>query len=154
MRWNVARFSKMVLKVLCILLAWVNYGMCADKLTYTDKFNVTEEAEYVLEKVTRNGREVTLTLTATLIKGPEKREVLFYGVNMVDTDGNEHKSRLNAVGAKSQPERVTLRAGVKTKVSLRFPLDPKVSKLQTLEVTMSAVERVAIQFSNFEIPGK
>jgi hypothetical protein len=130
-------------------------GRCADKPTYTDRFNGgSEEAEYVLEQVTRNGREVTLTLNATLTKGPEKRELLFFGVNLVDTDGNSHKARINANGARSRPEKVTLNAGVKTKVTIRFPLDPKVTKVQLLEVTMSAVERVAIKFSDLEIPAK
>jgi hypothetical protein len=33
-------------------------------------------------------------------------------------------------------------------------LDPKVTKLQTLEVTAALVERVAIKFSDLEIPSK
>jgi len=64
-----ARFFRVASLVVCLVVAWGSNGMCDDKPTYKDKFNVSEEAEYVLEKVTRNGREVTLTLTATLTKG-------------------------------------------------------------------------------------
>lgn len=148
------RFCLLASVVWCLSLASGSEGRGADKPTYTDRFNVTEEAEYVLEKVTRKGREVTLTLTGTLTKGSVNRTLLFFGVNMVDADGNEHKSRINPRGIRPQPERVTLRPGVKTKMNIRFQLDPKVSRLQTLEVTMSLVERVAIQFSDLEIPSK
>jgi hypothetical protein len=149
-----ARFFRVVAVVLCIAMASVGEGKCADKPTYTERFNVDEEAEYVLEKVTRNGREVTLTITATPTKLSVNRTKQFFGVNMVDADGNEHKARVNGGGARPQPESVTLRPGVKTKVNIRFPLDPKVSKLQTLEVTAALVERVAIKFSDLEIPSK
>ena len=139
---------------LCIAMAPIDEGRCDDNPTYTERFNVDEEAEYVLEKVTRNGRVVTLSLTATLTKGPVNRTKQFFGVNMVDADGNEIKARVNGLGAKPTPESVTLRPGVKTKVNIRFPLDPMVSKLHTLEVTAALVERVAIKFSDLEIPRK
>jgi len=143
------------LMTLCLASMFSTHGYGAEKPTYTDRMNAgTEEVEYVLESISRNGREVTLTLSATLTKGPERREILFFSANMVDAEGNEYKARLNTNGSRSRPEQVTVRAGIKTKINLRFPLDPKVSKLQVLEVTMSFVERVAIRFSDLEIPNK
>jgi hypothetical protein len=126
----------------------------ADKPTYTDRPNGgAAEVEYVLEKVTRSGREVTLMLTATLKSGPEKLSPTYYSVNMVDADGKEHKARINAdPSGKSRPQMVNLRAGIKTKVELRFPLAKEVKELQTLEVTAAAVERVAIKFSDVKVP--
>lgn len=124
------------------------------KPTHTDRMNAgAEEVEYVLEKVTRNGREVTVVITATLKKGPEKRTVHYYSANAVDADGKAHKSRINAnASGKSIPEAVDLRAGVGTKMELRFPLAEGVTQLKTLEITAAAVERVAIKFSNLEVP--
>lgn len=126
----------------------------ADKPKHTDRFNGgTEEAEYVLEKVTRSGREVTLELTATLTKGPERRTLHYFSVNVVDADGKSHSGRVNAnAGGRAMPEKADLRAGVGTKVQIRFPLAQDVTRLKTLEVTSSAVERVAIRFSDVEVP--
>ena len=125
-----------------------------ERPTYTDQSNAgTIEVDWVLEKVTRNGRQVTLTLTATLTKGPERVSMPFFTVNAVDAEGNEHKARINAKASGPMPPQVvTLRAGVKTKVEFRFPLDKEVSELQTLEVTAALVERVAIMFSDVKVP--
>ena len=140
---------------LCValFLALASPALAAEKPTYTDRFNAGDEAEYVLEKITRKGRDVTLTLSVTLTKG-NRRTLQFFGVNTVDGDGKEQKTRVNGSDPRPKPESVTLRPGVKTKLEIRFPLDPKISKLQVLEVTMSFVERVAIKFSDVEVPSR
>jgi hypothetical protein len=144
--------------VMCgLLLASTHaYGQEAAKPTYVDRFNGgTEEAEYVLEKVARSGREVTLTISAKLTKGPERRSIMYFGVNMVDADGVEHKARINSNAAgRTRPHEATLRAGVKTKLEIRFPLEKSVTSLQVLEVTSAFVERVAIRFDDVEIPAR
>lgn len=128
-------------------------GKCDDKPAYTDRFNVNEEVEYVLEKISRKGREVTLTISATFTKGARDREFQYFRVNMVDVDGNPHQSLINASGNRPAPERVTLKLGVKTKLNIRFLLDPKITKLQTLDVTMSLLERVALKFTDLDLNG-
>lgn len=128
------------------------------KPKYTHLFNegfkaAKDEAEYVLEKVTRDGRQVTIELTATLTKGAEKKTMRYFSVHAVDADGKTHKGLINAgPDGKGAPEVVDLRAGLPTKVQIRFPLEVGVTKLKTLEVTMTAVERIAIKFSNLEVP--
>jgi len=139
-----------------LLLASAAVGVEPAKPTYIDRFNGgVEEAEYVLEKVEPSGREVTLTISATLTKGPERRTIQYFGVNMVDSDGVEHKARINSnAGGRSRPQEATLRAGVKTKLEIRFPLDRAVTQLQIVEVTAAFVERVAIRFDDLEIPAR
>ena len=148
------RFLSATLVVLCITIGGSGEALCQEKPTYTDRFNGNEEVDYVLENITRKGREVTMTLSATFTKGARNRDLLYIGVNLVDVDGNEHKARVNGGANRPKAETVTLRPGVKSKLNIRFPLDPKVTKLQTLEVTSSFVERVAIRFFDLEIPNR
>lgn len=150
-------FGKIVVGTLGMLIMATGLsGNEPAKPTYIDRFNGgTEEAEYVLEKISRSGREVTLTIMAKLTKGPERRTIAFFGVNAVDADGAEHRVRINSGAAgRSRPQEAILRAGVNSKLEIRFPLDKSVTRLQLLEVTSAFVERVAIRFEDLEIPSR
>lgn len=126
----------------------------AAKPSYTDSSNGGRtEVKYVLDKVTRDGRDVTFALTATLQKGGDQK-FNYFKMHAVDSNGKAHNDipinyvRPGIYGLKD----VFLADGVETRLEFRVKLPEEVTELKTVDFTSAAVNRRAIKFKKVEIP--
>jgi len=145
-----------------------------DSLKAPAKPTATEDGvEYVVDKVTRNGAAVTLTILATNSK--DDCTIIFTSVEAVDTDGNTYVGRHGRGGPGEaklppggrvdpdpppfiQPRNVKLREGVKTKFEVTIPKVPgSVSEFKVVELLPSQpfgfnqAGRSPIKFSNVRV---
>lgn len=148
------RFAATIGLLMVGSLALCSAARADDKPTYTDLSNGGRiEVTYVLDKVTRNGREVTFALTATLDKGGD-RKFNYFKMHAVDTKGKSYKDieinyvRPGIYGLKD----VELSEGVATGLEFTVKLPEGVTHLKTVDFTSAAVGRRAIKFTKIDIP--